>query len=997
MKKNNSSRKQQNNKKKKKTYKKKKNLRNKTHKRKKNTKNTMKWIQRGGHPPTPEEFSLAIQNIIVEILNFQGRLAKNMDVPKNKEGLSKKKKELLDYIDSFEVNTSDDNILNTVIPTLLPINGKPTKISTYLLYLILYNIKDDVSVEMLLKKLKEKGADFNVFNWHDETPIYGEISGKVMGSPRNNYILLLIECGSDPNEFSKTTFPGEIMLITPLILLLLEKKIPEDMYYSIMITLLSSGADVNLKGQSLTETTKTISPLTICISLNPSPHNVQLLIKYGVNTNELIEMIHNKKKTYYHAIDIALKTSRFEIADIIMNAPQTDINMVYHIENDDFTLLTLIISISSLRGKDYKTTPGMEVNKEKHFENYKTNLRFFLKRLMDKPSFDIINVSPKITTPKYTPLMMAISDEYVDIELIKIMIESPKIDINKPDDEGNTALIVAILSGNKEILQMILDVPSLNINMKNNKEQTALSIACENNYPDMVSIILKKPGVDKNVSTKKKLPANIKKMLDDYNPLTVDAKTLYAADEEARRNEQLLLDMLSKESASQTTTTSKKKGAPKTVPVVAEKAVAEKVPVPVPVPVAAEKETAKKVAAEKAALEKAAAEKADAEAKQREATKNAKIAADMEKKRIKKEEVRKKQEEEERAAQEEEERLNLQIYEIKEFWLPRMEKITGSTRKAIDELIAIKNIITSEGICEKLKRLIQHFDVYSAYVAYKKEMCILGYLMCIITKILDDSGTCILLLKGGKAIQVEMPIPTNDFDYYIIPKPEETDVVNNFKIYAYEVSNFLSWAIKGNKINFNLSSVAFNKEAGGRRSMITLSGDEVSKTRFMSSPVDVDSIVKVSIVKRDGSGFLAALDIGYGYDATVKTSPLILQIYKAGQLKKEIPDDNLRLFYVKLDALLEERLYYYILYTKNPELGKQNIFFLQKLPSSLLIILLEISKNLHQSIEFVLRYYFERVYSALFPLVQTLDPNYLNAYNEEKEYMFHYIFASLHH
>ena len=367
----------------------------------------------------------------------------------------------------------------------------------------------------------------------------------------------------------------------------------------------------------------------------------------------------------------------------------------------------------------------------------------------------------------------------------------------------------------------------------------------------------------------------------------------------------------------------------------------------------------------------------------------------MEKKRIKKEEARKKQEKEERAAQEEEERLNLQISEIKDFWLPRMEKITDSTKKARDELIAIKNIITSEDICEKLKKLIQHFDVYSTYVAYKKEMCILGYLMCIITRILDDSGTCILLLKGGKAIQVEMPIPTNDFDYYIIPKPEETDPTNNFKIYAYEISNFLSWAIKGNKINFNLSSVAFNKEAAGRRSMITLSGDEVSKTTFMSSPVDVDSIVKVSIVKRDGPGFLAALDIGYGYDAIVKTSPLILQIYKAGQLKKEIKDNAyVRLFYVRLQALLDERLYYYMLYTKNPQLGEQNKFFLQKLPSSLLIILLEISKNAKQPIEVVLRSHFETVYSALFPLV---DPNYSIAYNEEKEDMFHYIFASLHH
>lgn len=77
-----------------------------------------------------------------------------------------------------------------------------------------------------------------------------------------------------------------------------------------------------------------------------------------------------------------------------------------------------------------------------------------------------------------------------DVEVIKL-IES-KLDVNEPDENGNTALILATKANKPKAVEALLAIPGIDVNAQTDKRKwTAFSIACFRGYTEIVNLFLK--------------------------------------------------------------------------------------------------------------------------------------------------------------------------------------------------------------------------------------------------------------------------------------------------------------------------------------------------------------------------------------------------------------------------------------------------------------------------------------------------------------------------
>ena len=88
-----------------------------------------------------------------------------------------------------------------------------------------------------------------------------------------------------------------------------------------------------------------------------------------------------------------------------------------------------------------------------------------------------------------------------NIEIIKLLINNPKVDINQKLNYGwfeKNALIYAIEKGNLDIIKLLLNNPKININQKFNGDKNALIYAIEKGNLDIIKLLLNNPKIDIN-------------------------------------------------------------------------------------------------------------------------------------------------------------------------------------------------------------------------------------------------------------------------------------------------------------------------------------------------------------------------------------------------------------------------------------------------------------------------------------------------------------------
>jgi len=99
-----------------------------------------------------------------------------------------------------------------------------------------------------------------------------------------------------------------------------------------------------------------------------------------------------------------------------------------------------------------------------------------------------------------TPLNISCSTNFSNMVIVKLLLEQPSIDVNKPNFDGQTPLHGACESCYVEMVQLLLTHPNIKINEMDNEGLTALSHACEEDRINTVKLLLNQPGIDINKS-----------------------------------------------------------------------------------------------------------------------------------------------------------------------------------------------------------------------------------------------------------------------------------------------------------------------------------------------------------------------------------------------------------------------------------------------------------------------------------------------------------------
>ncbi|MFD0990303.1 ankyrin repeat domain-containing protein [Mariniflexile jejuense] len=99
-----------------------------------------------------------------------------------------------------------------------------------------------------------------------------------------------------------------------------------------------------------------------------------------------------------------------------------------------------------------------------------------------------IGLNPNITTNEGVTPLQIVASRNKDISVINYFIEKG-LDVNTPDNIGNTAFLNAANSNSLEVVKHLASF-NKNINAQNKKGETALMLAVERNSPEVVSYLL---------------------------------------------------------------------------------------------------------------------------------------------------------------------------------------------------------------------------------------------------------------------------------------------------------------------------------------------------------------------------------------------------------------------------------------------------------------------------------------------------------------------------
>lgn len=96
-----------------------------------------------------------------------------------------------------------------------------------------------------------------------------------------------------------------------------------------------------------------------------------------------------------------------------------------------------------------------------------------------------------------SPLLIACLEGYID--LVKILLEHPYIDVNKVNGFDKTSLHIACDKQYLEIIVLLLSHPSIDVNAQDCNKSTPFNNACISNHIDVVKILLEDSRVDVNL------------------------------------------------------------------------------------------------------------------------------------------------------------------------------------------------------------------------------------------------------------------------------------------------------------------------------------------------------------------------------------------------------------------------------------------------------------------------------------------------------------------
>ena len=97
-----------------------------------------------------------------------------------------------------------------------------------------------------------------------------------------------------------------------------------------------------------------------------------------------------------------------------------------------------------------------------------------------------------------TPLHWASSACYT--EVVNLLLAAPGIHVQQANKNGATPLYYASFNGHKEVVKLLLAVPGIDVNKENENGYTPLCLASYKGHSEVVKLLLTAPGIDINQS-----------------------------------------------------------------------------------------------------------------------------------------------------------------------------------------------------------------------------------------------------------------------------------------------------------------------------------------------------------------------------------------------------------------------------------------------------------------------------------------------------------------
>lgn len=238
--------------------------------------------------------------------------------------------------------------------------------------------------------------------------------------------------------------------------------------------------------------------------LGNEPKVREILASPTVNMNIVINVKKGGKEIAATPLLSAVSGKQQHIVTLLLSLPNIDVN-VSHVEKKGFNPLIAAVAVASDEIlSQLLNHPDIDVNYQTDDGNTALwwSIIFdnssIVKKLLAHPKID---VNLCWSSKKVTPLIGAIRAKRFDAA--KLLLTHPKIDVNWIDDNGQSALDVAICEGQLDIIKILLEDHAVDI-ITVNSPICPLIIASGFGHVEAVKYLISNPVVDINIADEEK-------------------------------------------------------------------------------------------------------------------------------------------------------------------------------------------------------------------------------------------------------------------------------------------------------------------------------------------------------------------------------------------------------------------------------------------------------------------------------------------------------------
>lgn len=190
------------------------------------------------------------------------------------------------------------------------------------------------------------------------------------------------------------------------------------------------------------------------------------------------------------ALGLAAESGYAEIVELLLAAPGIDVNCLHHGRNDA-SLHAAIKAGQTACVKLLLAVEGIELNNVDN-EGFtplcraiRSNNLECVKLLLSLPGLDL---------QEGKPLIWAV--ELGCVEMVKLLLAHPEINVNVQDEKGDTPLHYAAGRGYPECMRLLLAAPGIEVNKVNEMAQSPLFYAAKGGWVDCLDLLLAAPEID---------------------------------------------------------------------------------------------------------------------------------------------------------------------------------------------------------------------------------------------------------------------------------------------------------------------------------------------------------------------------------------------------------------------------------------------------------------------------------------------------------------------